>query len=779
MIKRCLQSLLNGDGSVLDDPSLINEINMQVNQIIMMHSNCIQLSDDYIEMLGDIIHIGNIVYNNIPLDDDKLPIDNGTYDILLEVYRMYRQQQVGAEPINFSTLPKIFYESRKSEEVKPLVTILPEFKESELLFNDELLMNSNKSVELLKNPLVTFSGYESSKKYRIVSHGNPDLVGTLDKCKCVLINDVDEETLKDPSYKILERDFFGNNITKGRIDPNEFYDMVVELKYDGLSTVVTVKNGIVIRAISRGDTGMDKAVDQTPVLYGYRFPNLPNLDIEIDVKCEAVMTYEDLYYYNLEKGNNYVNCRSAIIGLLSSNDGYLYQKYITLVPLAVAATHEKDVDKITFLDRIDEITFINKYLATKEWLRYGIVSGDYKTSLFLIKRFMDEAEYVRPIMPTMYDGIVVSYSNKTIQRRLGRENFVNKYSMAVKFPTMKKMTHLTAITYTVGQNGVITPMAHYNPVEFLGTIHTKSSIASVERFNKNRFKIGNVIEVEYRNDVMPYVTTPLLDVNEDNPNEILQFITECPSCGKKLEFSKTMKSAKCINLNCPGRNVARISSMLAKLGIKDFAEAMVERLGVVSLDELMHLTTDDITPIIGPINASKLILQISSLKKDPIYDYQLFGAIGFTGLAMEIWKKIFNVFDITDIMNMYKERNFDKLLNIKGIGKSIVSCITEEFPFFEKDINLMISVGNLKSSKGLLDNQKSIRVSGFRDPELMDKLIKLGYDASDKSVTKSTSILLIPYEGYTSSKLKKVGENTLIISKDDFISNMDHYLSLI
>ena len=51
------------------------------------------------------------------------------------------------------------------------------------------------------------------------------------------------------------------------------------------------------------------------------------------------------------------------------------------------------------------------------------------------------------------------------------------------------------------------------------------------------------------------------------------------------------------------------------------------------------------------------------------------------------------------------------------------------------------------------------------------------YDASDKSVTKNTDILLIPYSGFESTKVQKVGPNTKVIPVDDFIANMQGYLS--
>lgn len=771
MFKHIISELLSGNGSILDNDEFKSKLNDELIRLSVLK----ELSESDIEELGDILHIGNIVYNNLPLDDDKQVIDNGVYDILLEKYRVYRVPQVGAEPVIFKSYPSVYYESSKKA-----IPIITKLDDKELLFEDTFYGFPIVTKQDLITPLVTFSGYESGKKYRVKSHGNPTLVGTLDKCKSVLCNDVDEEILKDPSYKVLERDFFGEHFKKGIINTDMMLKMMLEFKYDGLSVVVTVRNSMVVSAVSRGDTGMDKATDLTPIMYGYRFPRLPKLDIDIDVKCEAVMTYADLYYYNLERQKDYKNCRSAIIGLFSSNEGYKYQKYVTLIPLAVAPT-DPNSDKWEPMNRCEEVEFLNKYLSShKEYLRSSYVEGNYFDILFMIRKFVDEAEYVRPIMPTMYDGVVVSYVNEDIREKLGRENFINKYSVAVKFNTMKKMTELLAITYTVGQNGVVTPMAHYAPVEFLGTIHTKSSISSVKRFNENQFKIGNIIQVEYRNDVMPYVSTPELDVNHDNPNPVLEFIHECPECGHKLEFSKTLKSAKCPNLNCPGRGVARMAAMLAKLGIKDFGEARMKMINKNSLAEIFEVTKEELEPIIGPMNAYKFIQRMEELQTQPIYDYQMVGALGFTGMAIETWKKIFDKITLQDFYDLYCNGGLQiALRSIKGIGPIGINIIMDELPFYENDILTIINMDNIIDSKGLFSNQKSIRVSGFRDPELMQTLIDMGYDASDKSVTRTTDILIIPYEGYTSSKLNKIGENTIVVTKDDFANDMNLYLSKI
>lgn len=770
MFQNDIFRLLRGDPTILYDKIFRDKVNQQVSYLLSKK----EYTEDEYKIMGQIIHIGNIVYNNTDLDDDNQVVDNDSYDILLERYKVYNKNfQVGAEPVIFKDVNM----DMKNNDPVPLITWVKDIpNDDEFIFKEDIF---GKRLPYFPTPLISYSGQITGKKYRIASHGNPTLVGSLDKCKYVLNSQaIEKKCFDDPSVKVLERDFFHEHMNKGIITPQSILDMMLEFKYDGVSIVVTVKNKRVISAISRGDTGNDKAVDYTPIFYGYYFPNLPD-SIELDIKCEAVMSYQNLWYYNQEKGKTYKNCRSAIIGLLSGNDGALYQKYITLVPLAVA--HSSESGKGTELDNIDratEIEFMNRYLVTGEIFRAARVTGTYEEVLFLIKRFVDEAEVIRPLMPFMYDGVVISYIDQGIREALGRVNSINKYSIAVKFNTMKKLTTLLSIDYTVGQDGSITPMAHYQPITFLGTVHTKSSIASLSRFNKNQFKIGNIVEVEYRNDVMPYLTTPDIDHNRDNPNPVLQFITHCPVCGTELVISRSGDSAKCPNIECKGRAVARMANMMDKLGLKDFAEATMEKINKYHLFELMDLKEKDLKDIIGEVNAKKFIERVHEIKTREIFDFEIVGALGFSSIAQETWKKIFQHMTIYEFYIYWSENHLaTELDSIKGIGPITVRTILDEMEYFNFDILAIMAMKNIKASKGL--KQKTIRVTGFRDPALMEQLKQMGYDASDKGVTKTTDILLIPDVEYTSSKMNKVGPNTLIVTITDFREHMDYYLSRI
>ena len=95
----------------------------------------------------------------------------------------------------------------------------------------------------------------------------------------------------------------------------------------------------------------------------------------------------------------------------------------------------------------------------------------------------------------MFDGVVISYTDEKIRAKLGRENYVNKYSMAVKFDPETKLTTFLGYTFEVGQTGNICPMIHYAPIEFFGTFHNKTSGASLNRFNELALRPGDIIEV--------------------------------------------------------------------------------------------------------------------------------------------------------------------------------------------------------------------------------------------------------------------------------------------
>lgn len=762
-LENIITLLKGGNLSGLTD-DIIKLINDEALRIL---SNKDSHSQKDIDIMNMIILISNILYNNS--DKDLLPLEDGVYDLLYEEYKKYNPDYlVGAPPVQFKNSDEHLL-NNENKTIIPGIIYYETEENKDFLFKDELYTWK----PITRNDFIT-SGiiYDTKARntVRDTSHDYPELVGTLDKCKFVLCSEAEQRgIINDSNVKVFERDFFAKHLQNGLIHPNQKFGMVLELKYDGISVETTIAGNRILSARTRGDANADLASDITHILKNYRFPDAMNIDPNdvFGMKWEAIITYENLWRYNLARGKEYKNPRTAVSSIFSSLDGENFVNYITLVPLA---TSLKDIDRLT------EISFMNKYFAKDEYLRYAVIYGDYKENLFQIKKFVEEAEYMRSKLPILYDGVVVSYLDDDIRQKLGRQNSVNLYSMAIKFNALSKQTKFLGYSYTVGQDGCITPMIHFNPVEFLGTIHDKAPGHSYERFKQLSLKEGDIITVTYVNDVICYVTKDE-DLNKNNPNPVIEFINKCPSCGSALEISKSGKTVFCKNMRCPARNISRMVGMMKKLNLRDFAEESLAKVNVFSFKELMNLKQTDIS-YLGDINSKKLIDQLTELKTNPIDDYKILGSLGFTGLAIEKWKLILSKYTLQELMNMDNDQLKFVLTQIKGIGQNTVDTIISEMNFYKEDLDYIMSMKNIITSKNSKFNGKVIRFTGFRDKELAQLLSDRGHDASDGNVTKATDILLIPYHGFTSSKTNKCGENTLIVPIDEFRNNMDSYLSI-
>ena len=761
-----LQAILHGNLQII----------YNVENMSLIQKEAIRLIDnknwDYNDIICAqvILNISNIIYNN---SDAMCPLEDGVYDRLIDIYKLYDvNYQVGGDIVDgINNSGRVAPNSNTGEIYCPVVFVDPSVKDG--LFYDNLSATPPIDPKLYDTVVDRSSYNKNTRTNLVVPHKYPKLVGTLDKCKFVLMKEaIEHGVAEDPTIPVFERDFLGKHLMMGIINQYEEIELMLELKYDGMSVEADVCDHI-ISARSRGDTNADQAEDLTPVFGGYKFPYCKDIpeSQSFGMKFEAIITKHNLEKMARLRGRPYKNGRNGIVGLIKSLDAAAYRDLITLVPLETSL----DIDPIT------EAEFMNTYFHSGVYLKYAVIRGNYNQILYQVYKFVKEAEALRPIMPFMYDGIVVHYTDPKIRAILGRENSVNKYSIAIKFTPMVKDAIFMGYTFTVGQNGTITPMIHYTPVEFFGTIHTKSSGHSYQRFKELDLSIGELINVSYRNDVMPYVTKPTFVNNEfvkPSSNKV-PFPVSCPCCGTLLEFTDSGRSARCPNPKCPDRVIARLTNMLDKLDFKDFSEASLKALNVTSFNDLLNIDLYRSQNALGEVNGLKLIKRIEELKSKPVYDYKIIGSLGFTDIAIETWKKILNVIHINDILTKVDHDLYNQLINVRGIGEVTTQTILRERKDFIEDLYTITRMGNVICTYHL-EKAKTIRFTGVRDKDLELQLQSMGYDANSKAgVTKSTDILLIPEVGYTSDKVRKAGDRTKIIPIDEFKRDMHYYLSLI
>ena len=702
-----------------------------------------------------LILICNAIYNNASNVPPVIPDD--LYDRLVALcHRLNVSIPVGAPPIQFTQLPK------QTEDMKKGI-VRDEFGRIEIVRRipnlDRYMFFPNVSTNMTPPIPEDFQVYADptlvKKKQRAVGH-KWDLCGTLEKCKFVLVSDAMENgAALDPSVNVFERDFLSRHCQEGYVNPN-YIELILSLKYDGVSVENTVDGPTIIESCTRGDLDTNEASDLTPIFGGMEFARARNIDKgnPFGIKFEYLVTWDNLARIQRDFGKTYVNPRNGVIGLTGGLDARKYRDYLTPVPLETSLN----------IDRISEIQFMNLHYTKGLDFRYVIVRGTYAEVLGYVKEFVEELDSLREYMGFTYDGIVVEYADSRIRQALGKRGSIPRYSVAIKFPPLKRYSTFTHYTYSVGQDGVVVPKGHFAPVEFMGQIHDNTTAHSYERFKNLGLHAGDKVVLTLNNDCIVYMRRAPQNLQDpNNRNPLIEFPTHCPSCGQPLYVSESEASAFCANFWCPERSLARLSNMLAKLSVKGFSTETIRALNVTRFSQLYSLSYQEIEPIIGPTNASNLLDALAKLRSANLPDYRLIGSIGFTGIAEKTWRIILEQFPIERVMTEPDDM-FRHLEAINGIGSRTVETIIKERPYFYPDLQFIFTTFTFTRTPLYNPNAaKKIKVcfTGTRDRNLAELLNQTGYYEADVNAgfTKSTGLLIVPRYGYTEgSKISRAFE---------------------
>jgi DNA ligase len=739
ILEDAYNSILSGDPTVSEEVKhFMNEKAKQVikNQNIHMI--------DYDDIIG-ILKISNALYNNganiiLPLNDDL-------YDALVNLCKVTNiPTPVGAPPISFKEEVKVDRGSNleiKEDGKKEVIQIVPKDK---MMYFDALVRNYTFPIK--EDFEVHHDETLVKKKSRNVAH-TYDMCGTLDKCKFVLKSEALESgVLDDKTVQIFERDFLGTHANMGIIDPNHI-KLIASLKYDGVSVEEEVQGSKISFACTRGDTDNNEASDLTPILGGMEFHRAKGKvdDTErFGIKFEYIVTNYNLQRIERDFKKKYANPRNAVIGLLGGLDARMYRDYLTPIPLESSLN----------VDRITELEFLNKYYTKDTSMRYEIIEGDYMQVLFMVNQFVKEANDLRDFMGFQYDGIVIEYADKDIRERLGKRGAIPRYAIAIKFNPLKRKSTFTHYTYSVGQDGRITPMAHFKPVEFFGAIHDKTTAHSLKRFNELALRPGDKVDLTLVNDVIVYIRKSKDKFNETNTAPLEEFPETCPCCGEPLYVTDSGDSAVCINFYCREKVIGRLTNFLKKLNSKDFSSESIRALDVTWVRDLFNIPKSVLVEKLGEVNSIKFIERLDELKKTPYPDYRILGAIGFTSIALETWKIILQNVSLNTLLSD-TENTLKALVNVKGIGAKTIEVLGNEIPKFYDDIKFICDNFNIIYTEvGNVSDKIQVRFSGLRDHVLNQRFIDAGFDSrEDSGVTNSTGILVVPYNGLESGNVRK------------------------
>lgn len=578
-----------------------------------------------------------------------------------------------------------------------------------------------------------------------VNHQYTQLRGTLDKVYYLILDE--KRTNKSRKYldewiKSAEALYFKN--TGKTIDLNK-EKIMLQCKFDGASSILEVDNKH--RWITRGDTRNNLASDVSHILN--IFDDLYQEEKGTGIKFEIMMTEENKDRINdFYREHPYHNSRQIVTATLNSNEADFKAEYLYPVPLRIIHDNEK-VESI----HPDLIKNFPTEICT---------FGDRET----IRNFANHNRYaIHNGMRFRTDGVVMTILNPEVCIALGRDNNINNFEVAYKFTEEAAYTKVKDIEFYTSNFGYITPVLVVNDVILKGNTVNRISLSNKERFDELDFSYGDDVKVLY--DIIPYATIDDNCKRMKNGRKI-QFITKCPKCKAPLDLN--VVQVRCTNPNCPSRVIGRMLNYCSTLRIQNIGYQTLDMLyfmgyldqGILSLYKLRKHSSD-IQNIdgFGIAKTKKIIKEIEAKRK--LNDFDFFGALGIDNCSVKTFQEIFSNIKLEDFLNMIKLNNIKllntRLLAVNGVGEKTANLLSEYFNNKDnvKELkHLLKEITLVETYGGNLNNKGRICFSGIRPSlELGDQLRSLGWNPSDSWSDKDTKYLVVPFDGFSSSKVEK------------------------
>jgi len=447
-------------------------------------------------------------------------------------------------------------------------------------------------------------------------------------------------------------------------------EFCIEPKFDGTSLELIYENGVLVRAVTRGDGYVGE--DVTPNARTIRtLPLRLFEDVSIEIRGEVVISKENFRKLNEElinKGEKpFANPRNAAAGSLMQLDSRI--------------TAQRPLDFIVWGFGKSGIKFAkqSEFLKKAEELGFKVPKPKVVKTLEEIIETYREWEKERDRYIYELDGMVVKVNEIELWEKLGYTARAPRWAFAAKFKPREKTTKILGVVWQVGRTGIITPVAELQAVEIGGATVSRATLHNVEILKKLGVKIGDTVVVSRAGDVIPQIIKPIEELRTGQEREI-EIPNKCPVCGGEVATEGPF--LKCLNLSCPAKLSASIKHLARReafdiegLGEKT-SKLLVERGLVKDIADVFNLRKEDLKRLPGfsDVSAEQLVLAIERAKK--IRLDRFIHALGIPGVGEATARLLAEKFKtLSALMNASKF----ELMRIRGIGPETADAIVKFF----------------------------------------------------------------------------------------------------
>ncbi len=614
--------------------------------------------------------------------------------------------------------------------------------EYDKLYDELSALERETGIVLAGSPTVTV-GYESVQELPKERHEQPML--SLDKTK-------DVEALKS---------FVGEQ------------KALVSWKLDGLTIVLTYRDGGLFKAVTRGNgevgeviTGNARVFENIPLSIPYKG--------EVILRGEAVISYSDFVKINEEIEDvdaKYKNPRNLCSGSVRQLNNEI-----------TAARH---VNFYAFsLVKAEGVDFKNSRKEQFAWMQkqgfcvveHRIVTGeDVPEAVEWFARRIQEYD-----IPS--DGLVVVYDDIAYGQSLGTTAKFPRDSIAFKWKDEIRNTHLLEIEWSPSRTGLINPVAIFEPVELEGTTVSRASVHNLSIMKALELGIQDEIQVYKANMIIPQIAENLTRSGN------VKIPETCPVCGGATHIQKAndVETLYCTNEECQAKKLKLFTLFVSRnaLNIDGLSEATLEKfIGRGFIHEFADIFEldkhrEEIVEMegFGIKSYENLMAGIAEAQKTT--QPRLLYGLGIPNVGVANAKMICKAFQYD--LGKIRSADAEELAAVDGIGPVIGKTVAEYFAS-EKNSSMLdrllekleIEIPDIEASEQVFAGMNFVITGSVQHYSNRNELKSLIEEKGGKvtgSVTSKTTYLINNDAASSSSKNKKAKALGIpIISEEDFM----------
>ena len=454
------------------------------------------------------------------------------------------------------------------------------------------------------------------------------------------------------------------------------FDLVCELKFDGLAVALTYEDGVLVRGATRGNGTVGEDVTHNlRTIRSIPLRVLGDAPRRFEVRGEVLFPKSAFQRFNEDRIAEglppYANPRNTAAGSVRQLD-----------PKMTAA---RPLDIFVY-----SLGYSDGGVPDNHWETLRLLGSlGFKISPHnrLVRTPGEAIDYYREWrgkaeeLDYGSDGVVVKVNRFDLQRHVGVVGREPRWAIAYKFPATQAVTQLLDINVNVGRTGSINPFAVLAPVDVGGATVRQATLHNEDYIRAKDLRIDDWVVVERAGEVIPQVVSVIAGRRTGCEREF-EMPSECPSCGEPVARPEGEAMSLCVNSKCPAQLVRLLEHFVGRgamdiegLGVKQTTVLLQQGL-IGDVADIYTLNKDELLKLdrMGEKSVANLLAAVEKSKDRPLA--RLLVALGIGHVGSEAAKLLAANFASMDAL---MEADEERLVEIESIGPKIAAAVVAYF----------------------------------------------------------------------------------------------------